>query len=122
MPVRVKRIYDPVERDDGYRVLVDRLWPRGLSRSQVRVDAWLKDLAPSDALRQWFRHDPQRWEEFQRRYAEELRSPDKQPALRILAEKARTATITLLYAARDREHNNAIALQRIVESLTEGGQ
>ncbi|MFN3975050.1 MAG: DUF488 domain-containing protein [Dehalococcoidia bacterium] len=122
MALLVKRIYAPAQEGDGYRVLVDRLWPRGLPRSQARVDAWLKDLAPSDALRRWFGHDPQRWEEFQRRYREELQTPHKQALLNDLAQRARTGTVTLLFAARDEEHNNAIALQRILESQIKGDE
>jgi uncharacterized protein YeaO (DUF488 family) len=111
--IRVKRVYDPASPDDGIRLLVDRLWPRGLNKSSVKLDAWLKDFAPSDDLRKWFGHDPARWNEFKRRYFVEL---DKVPTLRqvILPANGRR-TVTLLFAARDLEHNNAIALKSYLE-------
>jgi len=112
--IKVKRIYDPPSSEDGLRYLVDRIWPRGLSKEAVKIDAWLKELAPSNDLRRWFGHDPIRWDEFQRRYFVEL---DKNPAVRqtILPLKQR-GTVTLLFAARDLEHNNAVALKSYLES------
>ena len=99
---------DAIEVDDGYRVLVDRLWPRGLSRDRARVDEWLKDIAPSEGLRRWFGHDPDRFEEFANRYREELTDAAAWTELRRIA-RDRDA-VTLLYDARDTEHNNAVVL------------
>lgn len=110
--VRVKRVYDPPSRQDGRRILVDRLWPRGLSRKIARIDEWARDLAPSTPLRRWFAHDPRRWPEFQKRYHAELRA--RSGRLAWLAGLARRGRVTLLYAARDPQHNNARALQRII--------
>jgi len=108
-PIAVKRAYDPPADSDGLRVLVDRLWPRGLARSEARLDLWLKEVAPSPALRRWFGHDPARWPEFVRRYREELqRNPTAAARLQALAAEG---PVTLVYAARDRDHNQAIALQ-----------
>lgn len=107
MPVALKRAYDPPAPDDGYRVLVDRVWPRGRSRDALRLDEWARDLAPSNGLRHWFGHEPGRWEEFQRRYREELAAPPLAAMLDTLAARARTATVTLVYGARDAEHNQA---------------
>ncbi len=106
--VRVKRVYDPAARDDGVRVLVDRLWPRGVSKAAARVDAWLKDLAPSTELRTWFGHDPARWPEFQRRYRRELAATDARDELLALADHH---PLTLLFAAKDPAHNNAVVLR-----------
>jgi uncharacterized protein YeaO (DUF488 family) len=106
--VQVKRVYEPPSREDGVRVLVDRLWPRGLSKPTAAVDLWLKDLAPSRSLRRWFNHDPARWAEFRERYAEELDA--KTLAVSALAGAARRGRITLLYGARNVKHNNAVAL------------
>src|SRR5580658_1119787 len=107
--LKIKRIYEPPEKNDGFRVLVDRLWPRGVSKDRAHLDLWLKEIAPSDALRKWFGHDPERWTEFQRRYRAELR---KLTALtkevKQLEKKHRT--ITLVYSARDEQHNQAVAL------------
>lgn len=110
--IRLKRAYDPPAADDGVRVLVDRLWPRGLRKTEAAVDRWLKDLAPSPALRQWFAHDPARWEEFRRRYRAELRGHAEE--LDELRALARERPLTLLFAARDQKHNNAIALREIL--------
>jgi uncharacterized protein YeaO (DUF488 family) len=108
--VRLKRVYDPPSPDDGVRVLVDRLWPRGLKREVAQIDHWLKDLAPSTELRQWFGHDPDRWSEFQRRYRTELTKPSEDLAtLRGLLRG--TGKLTLLFAAKDAAHNNAVALK-----------
>jgi uncharacterized protein YeaO (DUF488 family) len=116
--IKIKRIYDPASPEDGLRFLVDRLWPRGLNKSSVKLDGWLKDLAPSDELRKWFGHDPARWQEFQRRYFAEL---DKIPAARENLQAAdRLGTVTLLYAARDLEHNNAIALKSYLDKAGPG--
>jgi uncharacterized protein YeaO (DUF488 family) len=108
MGVRIKRIYDSADKDDGYRVLVDRIWPRGVSRQEAAVDEWARDIAPSPELRRWFGHKPHRFEEFRRRYADELGA--QQEKLEPLRKRSRTGTVTLLFAARDTEHNNAAAL------------
>jgi uncharacterized protein YeaO (DUF488 family) len=109
--IRIKRIYDPPAADDGRRILVDRLWPRGLTREAAQIDDWLKELAPSDELRRWFGHDPVRWEEFRSRYRAELAG---QPLLNELKATAGTGTVTLLFAAQDRDHNNAVVLQELL--------
>jgi uncharacterized protein YeaO (DUF488 family) len=112
MDVRLKRAYDPAEPADGHRVLIDRLWPRGVSRERANLDAWEKELAPSTQLREWFRHQPGRFDEFRRRYVDELRS---QPAaLTALRRRARNGTVTLVYAASDEEHNDAVVLAEVV--------
>lgn len=116
--IRVKRIYDRAEPSDGARVLVDRLWPRGLSKTGARIDEWRKDLAPTTVLREWFHHDPRKWEEFQLRYRNELDAAGKSEELKELSQRAKTETVTLLYAARDEERNNAVALKKILEKLS----
>jgi uncharacterized protein YeaO (DUF488 family) len=113
--IRIKRVYDPPGPRDGFRLLIDRLWPRGLTKDKACLSDWRKDLAPSDRLRKWFNHDPQKWDEFKRRYHEELRPRAKE--LQELARKKRPATITILYGARDKEHNNAVALKELLEEL-----
>jgi len=110
----LKRVYDVATPDDGFRILVDRLWPRGVKKETARVDAWFKDLAPSAELRKWFGHDPARWDGFLRRYQEELRR--KAGLLAAIAARARGETVTLLYGARDREHNQAVVLKRFLET------
>ena len=110
--IKLKRIYDPPIPDDGRRVLVDRLWPRGIAKDAARLDDWLKEIAPSDELRKWFGHDPAKWEEFRERYRSELQSHQEQLAeLRAAANKR---TVTLLYAAKDEEHNNAVVLEEMI--------
>jgi uncharacterized protein YeaO (DUF488 family) len=113
--VRLKRAYEPVEREDGRRVLVERLWPRGLRKEQAHLDDWLKDVAPSDSLRRWFRHEPDRWSEFEHRYARELESDAARAAIDNLVQRAASETVTLIYSAHDEEHNNAILLKRMIE-------
>jgi uncharacterized protein YeaO (DUF488 family) len=105
--LRIKRIYEPASRDDGQRVLVDRVWPRGVTKEAAALDLWLKEIAPSTALRKWFGHDPARWVEFRRRYGAEL---DANAAVKQLRELMRKGRVTLLYSARDAEHNQAVAL------------
>src|SRR3954462_12795536 len=112
MDVQLKRAYDPATPTDGYRVLVDRLWPRGVSRERVRLDAWEKDLAPSPELRQWFGHAPERFDEFRGRYVDELRG--HRPLLAALRRRAREGTLTLVYSAHDREHNDAVVLAEVL--------
>ncbi len=113
--IRIKRAYEEPEADDGYRVLVDRLWPRGVKKEHLRLDAWLKELAPSPELRKWFGHDPARWEEFQRRYRAEFSAPEAQTLLTELAERAGLGPITLVYGARDEQHNGAVVLRELLE-------
>jgi uncharacterized protein YeaO (DUF488 family) len=110
--IRLKRAYDPATSSDGRRVLVDRLWPRGVSRERAKLDGWEKQLAPSAELRQWFGHQPNRFEEFRRRYIEELRG--ERPRLTALRRQARTSTLTLIYGARDSEHNEAVVLAQVL--------
>lgn len=114
MRIRLKRIYDPAEADDGYRVLVDRLWPRGVAKADARLDAWHRTLAPSKALRQWFGHDQERWPAFRRAYEQELADADPD-LLAELRRHARDEGLTLLYAARDTACNNAVVLKHILE-------
>jgi uncharacterized protein YeaO (DUF488 family) len=110
--LRLKRVYEHAASDDGVRILVDRLWPRGLSKTKARLDAWEKEIAPSPALRRWFGHDPARWTEFQRRYRAELR--DQSEKLDQIRALARKSTVTLVYGARDEEHNGAVVLRDII--------
>lgn len=107
--VQIKRIYDPADPADGFRVLVDRLWPRGIPKQQARLDAWARELAPSTPLRKWFHHDPERWSEFCERYREELREQAAQ--LEALRQRACKQPVTLLYAAKDKQINHAAALR-----------
>jgi uncharacterized protein YeaO (DUF488 family) len=112
--IALKRVYEPAEAADGTRFLVERLWPRGVRKSALVLDAWLKDVAPSTELRRWFGHDPERWQEFRRRYAAEL---DARPdAWAPILQADRSGTVTLLYSAHDTEHNNAVALKAYLES------
>lgn len=114
--IRTKRVYEPVSPEDGLRFLVERLWPRGLKKESLRLDAWVREVAPSTELRRWFGHDPAKWDEFRRRYRAELEAhPD---AWRVLLDAARQGPVTLLYSAHDVTHNNAVALQDyLVEKL-----
>jgi uncharacterized protein YeaO (DUF488 family) len=111
--IRVKRVYDKPDKTDGQRVLVDRVWPRGLTKEEARIDQWLKEIAPTAALRKWFGHDPARWTEFKKRYAKELN--DRPEKIEQLAREARKRTVTLLFGAQDIEHNNAVALKEYIE-------
>jgi len=113
MPIEVKRAYDPPAASDGWRVLIDRIWPRGVAKADLQVDAWLKDAAPSTALRKWFGHDPAKWDEFRQRYAREL---DERPeVVEQLLERARAGRVTLVFGARDAAHSNAAALKEYLE-------
>jgi uncharacterized protein YeaO (DUF488 family) len=111
--IRVKRVYDSPEAGDGIRFLVERLWPRSMKKEELRMDGWLKEAAPSAELRRWFSHDPAKWDEFRRRYFAELEG--KSEVLQPLQEAARHGSVTLLYSARDTEHNNAVALKQYLE-------
>lgn len=114
MDVRLKRAYEPPATSDGYRVLIDRLWPRGVKREDARLDEWAQELAPSGELRRWFGHDPERFAEFRRRYTAEL--GDHEEKLRELRRRARTGPLTLVYGAHDKEHNDAVVLASILRS------
>ena len=111
--IQLKRVYKKPSRKDGLRILVDRLWPRGLTKERAAVDVWLKDVAPSTELRKWFNHDPARWEQFQARYRKEL--GEKKDALQSLKAMSKEHTVTLVYGARDEEHNEALVLKKILE-------
>jgi uncharacterized protein YeaO (DUF488 family) len=112
--IRLRRAFEPPSPDDGRRFLVDRVWPRGVSKADMRIDGWLRDVAPSDDLRRWFGHDPARWEEFAARYRQELAArPD---ALAPLIEAARNGPITLVYGARDERHNQAVVLKDVLDA------
>ena len=111
--IKLKRVYEKEDLDDGVRYLIERLWPRGVKKTSLRLDAWLKDAGPSTELRKWFSHDPAKWQEFRRRYFAELdRTPDAWAPVR---DAARHDTVTLLYSSHDTEHNNAVALKEYVE-------
>ncbi len=111
--VKTKRVYDPASPADGKRILIDRLWPRGIKKEDAKIDEWLKEIAPSNELRKWFSHDPAKWLEFKKRYINELKKKNE------LVEKLRTeagkGTITLLFASRDVEHDNAVVLRELIE-------
>ncbi len=110
MDIRIKRVYAQPDKEDGTRILVDRLWPRGLTKEKAKVDLWLKEIAPSTELRQWFGHDPEKWTEFQTRYRSELKKNKEQVSR--LMEEVEKGPVTLVYGARDEEHNEAVVLQR----------
>jgi uncharacterized protein YeaO (DUF488 family) len=111
--IQLKRVYEKPSRKDGVRILVDRLWPRGLTKERAAVSLWLKDVAPSSELRKWFGHDPAKWKEFQVRYRKELRQ--KKDALKLLKQKSEDRMVTLVYGARDEQHNEAVVLRKLVE-------
>jgi uncharacterized protein YeaO (DUF488 family) len=112
LDVRAKRAYDPAEAGDGYRVLIDHVWPRGVSRERARLDQWARELAPSDGLRKWFDHDPARFAEFRARYRAEL--ADQPQRLDELRRRAASGPLTIVYAARDRDHNNAVVVSELL--------
>lgn len=111
--IKLKRAYDKPAEDDGERILVERLWPRGVSKAQAQLDLWLKEIAPSTELREWFGHDPDKWTEFRRRYLKELKQ--KADSISLLRRLAKKGTVTLIYAARDEEHNGALVLQQFLQ-------
>lgn len=113
--IKLKRVYEKADVSDGYRMLVDRLWPRGISKAAADLDEWSKDLAPSDQLRGWYSHDAGKWPDFKQRYFAELSG--REELIRLIAEKALTNTVTFVYAAKDEEHNNAAALKEYVETF-----
>lgn len=114
MLIKTKRIYAKPEADDGARILVDRLWPRGLRKDEAKIDLWLKDIAPSEGLRKWFAHDPKKWNEFKQRYFAELNAKPKM--LEPVYAHAKTGVTTLLFGAKDEQHNNAVALKKFIET------
>ena len=117
MSIHLKRAYDAPAANDGYRVLVDRLWPRGISKEDLEIDLWLKEIAPSDDLRKWFGHDPEKWDEFKQRYFREL---DDQPdVVKQLVDKVDQGRVTLVFAAKDEEFNNAVALKEFLQQWNE---
>ncbi len=111
--IRTKRAYEPPSKEDGFRILVDRLWPRGMSKESAQIDLWLKDVAPSDSLRKWFSHDPEKWPGFKERYHKELEKKSIIRTIRSLEEEK--GAITLLYSAKDTKHNNAVFLQEYLQ-------
>jgi uncharacterized protein YeaO (DUF488 family) len=113
--IRLKRVYDEPAKADGHRVLVDRLWPRGLTKREAQIDEWLKEIAPSTVRRKWYKHDPDKWKEFKKKYAAELDEHRQQ--LEKLAGEARKRTVTFLFSAKDIERNNAVALREYIEKL-----
>jgi uncharacterized protein YeaO (DUF488 family) len=115
MTLKSKRIYDLPERRDGKRILIDRLWPRGLTKEKAQIDLWLREIAPSSELRKWFGHKPERWKEFEQRYRRELDTPEKQEQLHHIRAVMRKGPVTLLYAAKDSEHNNAKVIAAILK-------
>lgn len=119
MDVRIRRAYDPPGRGDGQRVLVDRVWPRGVSKAALALDEWQREIAPSTPLRQWFGHDPARWERFEERYFAEL--DDKPELVQALLARARKSRVTLVYSAKDTEHNQAVALRAYLERMAGRG-
>lgn len=114
MKVAIKRVYEEPKESDGTRILVDRLWPRGLKKEKAKVDLWLKEVAPSNELRKWFAHDPKKWAEFQKRYKEELLENAEQ--LAVLKQEVKKGPVTLLYGAHDEEHNQAVALEKMLRA------
>ncbi len=114
--IKIKRAYQPADEDDGFRILVDRLWPRGISKERAKLDLWLKDVAPSNELRKWFAHDPERWEGFRAKYREELKG--KKDVLKGIKDNENgESTITLVYGAKDEDHNNAVVLRDLLKEF-----
>jgi len=109
----LKRVYEETSKTDGYRILVDRIWPRGIKKSEAKIDLWLKEIAPSNELRKWFDHDPRKWNQFRTKYSKELKN--KEEELSILTQCLKKSTVTLLYGAKDEEHNQAIALIEFIQ-------
>jgi uncharacterized protein YeaO (DUF488 family) len=115
--LKVKRVYEKKETADGKRILIDRVWPRGLTSEAAAVDEWLKELAPSTELRKWFSHDPEKWEEFRRRYTEELSSPEKMEVLERIARTASSANVTILFGSKETRYNNARVIEELLHKL-----
>ncbi len=115
--VRIKRVYEPAARADGTRILVDRIWPRGISKDGIKVSKWMRELGPSNALRKFFGHDPAKWPEFRKRYRAELKSREAQAMLDELKRIASRSTLTLVYSARDEAHNQAVVIKELLDSM-----
>lgn len=113
MKIHLKRVYEPASKQDGVRIFVERLWPRGIKKEELQMDLWLKEIAPSTELRKWFSHDLAKWERFQKKYAEEL--DEKSEALEPILSALKKGVVTLLYSSRDREHNSALCLKKYLE-------
>jgi uncharacterized protein YeaO (DUF488 family) len=113
MEINLKRVYEKPTKGDGMRILVDRLWPRGLTKQKANVDLWLKEIAPSTELRKWFHHDPKKWEEFKKQYRMELKN--KKEPIEVLKKQLKRGTVTLVYGAKDEEHNEAIVLKELLD-------
>ena len=120
MSIHLKRAYDAPATSDGYRVLVDRLWPRGISKEDIKIDLWLKEIAPSGDLRKWFGHDPEKWNEFKKRYFKEL--DDRPDVVKQLADKVNQGPVTLVFAAKDEEFNNAVAIKEFLQRWNQGSK
>jgi uncharacterized protein YeaO (DUF488 family) len=118
--VKLRRAVEPPLDHEGNRYLVDRLWPRGMKKEGLEIEEWLKEIAPSPELRKWFAHDPEKWEEFRERFRRELQEPVREKILRKLAGESREGTITLIFAARDKEYNNAVVLKELIEDMAAG--
>lgn len=112
--IQIKRVYETPDKKDGYRILVDRLWPRGLTKEKAKVDLWLKEIAPSTLLRKWFSHDPPKWPEFKKRYSQELKN--RKDLVKLIRQKDKEGTLTLVYGAKDTKYNNAVFLKEFVNS------
>jgi uncharacterized protein YeaO (DUF488 family) len=115
--VRIKRAYEPASRADGTRILVDRLWPRGIAKDSAKVSKWMRELGPSDALRKFFGHDPAKWAEFRKRYRAELKRPEARAMLEELKRIGSRGTLTLVYSARDEAHNQAVVIKEVLDSM-----
>lgn len=117
--IKIKRVYEKKARGDGYRVLIDRLWPRGMKKSELQLDEWVKEVAPSNELRKEFAHDPAKFKSFTQKYKKELKNNESQEEIKKLAKIAHSRSVTLLYAAHDEENNNAVVLKEVIEQLAE---
>lgn len=112
--IKIKRVYESANKSDGYRVLIDRMWPRGIKKEELVYDEWLKDLAPSKELRQYFAHESDKWKDFKSLYRKELQTKEAREKLKLLGKRALKGTVTLIYSAKDEEHNNAIVLKEVI--------
>ena len=112
--IAIKRSYEEWSGNDGFRILIDRLWPRGVSKEKAHLDLWLKDIAPSTELRKWFAHDPAKWQEFRNRYFQELK--EKEDLIKVIKDKLKEGSVTLVYSAKDEEHNDAVVLKEYLEN------
>ncbi len=117
MNIKIKRVYEQPDKDDGKRILVNRIWPRGISKDRARLSDWRKDIAPSNELRKWFGHAPERWDEFKERYRAELEEADKMEEVREISDMAEEGNVTLIFGAKDTEYNNARALESFIGKL-----